>query len=251
MFEEPKIKAYYYNKKFREGEIRNAILSVAETFKPEKSESIRLTLRYSSGECREVSIKEDPSLNVLCGITKLDGTLYGFVLELGNAKMFFGYVDKILQLHIYHSLSNEAFIMQGLFEVVADLYPKINTCYCCNRPNPDANVTLTMKKTLNKQMSYTYNYREILKKEIKVPRCRRCASMTSLFEILSAILLGLGIILSTYFMDNTLHLIIFIILYIGLGILALLLLMRALHFKYKPLRGYPACKAAQADRWEF
>jgi hypothetical protein len=248
---EPILSAYYDQKKFKSGELKNAVLSVAATFKPAEDADVKLKLRRVNEEDRVIEDVKEPNLKELHELTKLAESPYGFILELGRVQLFFGYVQKVLQLHIYHTDPGTAQAMRVLFEVTADLNPKWNTCFWCGKSDPDSHSTLTMKKTLERQVTYTGIMQNVHEKKIKVPRCRRCAAITTLFEIAFALLIGGGIFLSMPFWENALHLIVFIVLYLGLGALAYLLLSRLLHYKYRSLRGHPECKAMQEEYWTF
>jgi hypothetical protein len=247
---EPILSAYYDQKKFKPGELKNAVLSVAATFKPAGGADVKLKLRRVREEDRVIEDMKEPNLRELHELTKLAESPYGFILELGRVQLFFGYMHKVLQLHIYHTDSGTAHAIRVLFEVTAGLDPKWDTCYWCKKPKPGSFSTLKMRKVF-KDVSYATVRQHTFEKKIKIPRCRRCAAITTLFEIAFALLIGSGIFLSISFWENALHLIVFIALYVGLGALAYLLLSRLLHYKYRPLRGHPECKAMQEEYWTF
>lgn len=258
---EPVIQQFYQQKKFKPGELKNALLSVAATFKPAKAEDVKVVISYSRAQDRELNILEDPSLRELHEITVLKDAPYGILLYLEPIEIFFGCIKKSLQLCIRKCDMVSAVMIQKVFEVTADLNPKANTCYYCGEPNVRGTVVKTLRKNLGSQLSGGYVTRQYLQKKMTIPRCPRCARLVVLFNslIIALFIAGFGVwlylLLGQGGSATTLILVAllfgFPLLYAGVTIGLLLLIARLIRFNIKTLRSYPAFQEEAAEGWSF
>ncbi|MGI5971345.1 MAG: hypothetical protein ACOX7P_06475 [Oscillospiraceae bacterium] len=245
---------FYRQKKFKPGELRNAVLRLIENFNPAGGD-VRVFIRYPGSADREA----DDGLRELHNVTALNNSPYGIVIYLGDAEIFFGRIKKSLQLGIRKCGLNNAVMMRRLFEADADLSPRANTCFYCGSPNINAAKMKTVTKKLGVSVTGAAITRQYFKKEIAVPQCRRCARLAALIKTLFVLLTFAGWAVWIYCISVFAHTVgpaMIILLLIGFPLLTtgvafalVFLLSKLLRFNFQFLDGLPEYKELKAEGW--